>query len=86
MAAVTAVTLVGALADVHAATAAIASQAAASAIGPASARTLILLALTANTATKVIAATSGGRAFAVRLATGLLLALAAAWLVAGWLS
>lgn len=84
LAAVTVVTLAGALADVHAATAAIASQAATMAVSPATAGTLILLALTANTVTKVAVAWVGGRAFAARLAVGLALALAAAWLAAGW--
>lgn len=80
-AAVTAVALFGALADVHAANAAIATQAAGGALEHAVAAVLVMLALSANTLTKLIVASSGGKAFAVQVAAGLLTALAAIWAV-----
>ncbi len=79
--ALTAVALFGALADVHAATAAIATQAVGGALAHSMAGTLVMLALSANTLTKVVVATSGGKAFAIRVATGLLAALVASWAV-----
>ncbi|MGM3276324.1 MgtC/SapB family protein [Ralstonia sp. 24A2] len=79
--AVVAVTLFGALADVHAATAAIATQAAGGAIARLAAGALIMLALSVNTLTKVVVATSGGKAFAGQVAVGLLTALVASWMI-----
>ncbi|MHA6896445.1 MgtC/SapB family protein [Ralstonia pseudosolanacearum] len=84
-AAVTVVTLFGALADVHAATAAIATQAAGGALTRSVAGALVMLALSVNTLTKVIVATSGGKTFAGQVAAGLLTALAASW-VAFWIA
>lgn len=84
-AAVTAVTLFGALADVHAATAAIATQAAGGALTRSVAGALVMLALSVNTLTKVIVATSGGKTFAGQVAAGLLTALAASW-AAFWIA
>ncbi|UWD88605.1 MgtC/SapB family protein [Ralstonia pseudosolanacearum] len=84
-AAVTAVTLFGALADVHAATAAIATQAAGGALARSVAGALVMLALSVNTLTKVIVATSGGKTFAGQVAAGLLTALAASW-AAFWIA
>jgi len=78
-AAVAAVTLFGALADVHAATASIATQAAGGALAHPEAATLVMLALTANTLTKGVVAIGGGKAFAARVAVGLLTMLAASW-------
>ncbi|AOE91509.1 MULTISPECIES: MgtC/SapB family protein [Ralstonia solanacearum species complex] len=76
-AAVTAVALFGALADVHAATAAIATQAAGGTLARPMAGALVVLALSVNTLTKVVVATSGGKVFAGQVAAGLLSALAA---------
>ncbi|QIK19920.1 MgtC/SapB family protein [Ralstonia solanacearum] len=84
-AAVTAVALFGALADVHAATAAIATQAAGGTLAPPMAGTLVMLALSVNTLTKVVVATSGGKAFAGQVAAGLLTALTASW-TAFWIA
>ncbi len=84
-AAVTAVTLFGALADAHAATAAIATQAASGALTRSVAGALVMLALSVNTLTKVVVATSGGKAFAGQVAGGLLTALAASW-AAFWIA
>ncbi|MGC5887684.1 MgtC/SapB family protein [Ralstonia pseudosolanacearum] len=80
-AAVAVVTVLGAFADVHAATASIATQVAGKALAPSSAGMLVLLALTANTLSKVAVAISGGRAFASRVAATLLTMLALSWAV-----
>ncbi|CAJ0799872.1 hypothetical protein LMG19083_03362 [Ralstonia psammae] len=78
-AAVVAVTVFGAFADVHAATASIATQVAGHTLQPSTAGTLVMLALTANTFSKVVVAISGGRAFAGRVITGLLTMLLFSW-------
>lgn len=78
-AAVAVITLFGALADVHAATASIATQAAGGALAQPDAATLVMLALTTNTLTKVVVAIGGGKIFAARVAAGLLTMLAASW-------
>lgn len=78
-AAVAAITVFGAFADVHAATATIATQVASQALPPSNAGTLAMLALTANTIAKVAVAISGGRAFAGKVATGLLTMLLFSW-------
>ncbi|MEF3061596.1 MgtC/SapB family protein [Ralstonia solanacearum] len=78
-AALIAVTLAGALVDVHATTASIAAQVAGGALIRSSAGMLVMLALTANTASKIVAAWGGGSGFARPTAAGLLLALAAGW-------
>lgn len=80
-AAVVAVTLFGGLADVHAATASIASQTADGVLAQPAAGMLIMLAFTANTLTKLVVAFSGGKAFAGRVAVGLLTMVALAWAV-----
>lgn len=76
-----AVTLFGALADVHAATASIATQAAGGALPRSGAATLVMLALTSNTLTKVVVAIGGGKIFASRVVVGLMVTLAASWVV-----
>jgi uncharacterized membrane protein (DUF4010 family) len=76
---VVAVTVFGAFADVHAATASIATQVAGHTLQPSTAGTLVMLALTANTFSKVVVAISGGRAFAGRVITGLLTMLLFSW-------
>jgi uncharacterized membrane protein (DUF4010 family) len=78
-AAVVAVTLFGGLADVHASTASIASQTADGILERSAGGTLVMLAFTANTLTKLVVAFSGGRAFAVRVAIGLATMVALAW-------
>ena len=83
-AALAAVTVLGAFADVHAATASIATQVASKALPPSTAGTLIMLALTANTFSKIAVAVSGGRTFAASVAAGLLTMLALSW-AAFWL-
>lgn len=68
-------------ADVHAAAAAVLSLAAGGQIDGATLRSSILVALAANTVSKLAAAAwSGGPAFVFRLAPGLLFGTAAAWL------
>ena len=74
----------GGLVDAHAAGISMASLVASGRIPPDDAALPILLGLTSNTATKLIFALSGGQAaFVWRVAPGLLLVAAAAWL--GWL-
>ena len=80
-AAVAAVTVFGAFADVHAATASIATQVAGHTLQPSTAGTLVMLALTANTLSKVVVAVSGGRDFAGKVAAGLLTMLLSSWAV-----
>lgn len=80
-AAVVAVTVVGAFADVHAATASIATQVAGHTLQSPTAGKLVMLALTANTFSKVVVATSGGRAFSSKVMAGLLIMLLASWTV-----
>lgn len=83
--AVAVVTLFGALADVHAAAASIATQAVSGALTRSVAGVLIMLALTVNTLTKMAVAISGGKAFAARVIAGLLTALVASW-AAFWIA
>ncbi|NWK44541.1 MgtC/SapB family protein [Ralstonia pickettii] len=80
-AAVVAVTVVGAFADVHAATASIATQVAGHTLQSPTAGKLVMLALTVNTLSKVVVATSGGRAFSSKVTAGLLIMLLASWTV-----
>ena len=70
-------------ADTHSAAISVASLAAAGKIASSDAVLPILLGLTTNTVTKaVVAITTGGRTFALRIIPGLLLVIVAAWL--GW--
>jgi uncharacterized membrane protein (DUF4010 family) len=80
-AAVVAVTVFGAFADVHAATASIATQVAVHTLQTSTAGALAMLALTANTFSKVVVAISGGRAFAGKVTAGLLTMLLSSWAV-----
>ncbi|MGT2434409.1 DUF4010 domain-containing protein [Cupriavidus basilensis] len=80
-AAVVAVTVFGAFADVHAATASIATQVAGHTLQTSTAGALVMLALTANTFSKVVVAISGGRAFAGKVTAGLLTMLLSSWAV-----
>ena len=69
-----------AFADAHAPVASVASQVAAGRLAATDAAVPILLALTTNSATKIILAFGGGsRPFAWRVATGVILVLVAAW-------
>lgn len=69
------------LADAHAAAISVASLAASGAMPPDAAVLPILTGLTANTVSKVVlASTTGGRGFALRVVPGLVLVVAAAWL------
>lgn len=70
---------VAGLADAHAAAFSIASLVAAGRLTPAEAVLPILAGFTTNTVTKLAFAAMGGRAFALRVAPGLLLVAAAAW-------
>ncbi|WP_296600441.1 MgtC/SapB family protein [Phenylobacterium sp.] len=71
---------VAGLADTHAAAISVAALVASGAMTPDSAVLPILAGLTANTASKVVfATTAGGRTFAMRVVPGLLLVAAAAW-------
>lgn len=80
-AAVAAVTVLGAFADVHAATASIATQVAGHTLQPSMAGALVMLALTANTLSKAVVTLGGGQAFAGKVAVGLLSMLALSWAV-----
>lgn len=80
-AAVAAVTVLGAFADVHAATASIATQVARHTLQPSMAGALVMLALTANTLSKAVVTLGGGQAFAGKVAVGLLSMLALSWAV-----
>jgi uncharacterized membrane protein (DUF4010 family) len=72
---------VAGLADTHSPAVAVATLAASGKINAADAVVPILMALSANTISKIVVAwISGGRAFALRLVPGLLLVIAAAWL------
>lgn len=72
---------VAGLADAHAAAISVASLAASGTMTPQAAVLPILTGLTANTVSKIVlAATTGGRGFALRVVPGLLLVVAAAWL------
>jgi uncharacterized membrane protein (DUF4010 family) len=75
---------VGALADAHAAGAAVASLAQAGGIKPSAGVLGVMLALSTNSITKVVIAfVAGSRKFALWVASGVVLALAASW--AAWL-
>jgi uncharacterized membrane protein (DUF4010 family) len=77
---ITAAALAG-LVDAHAAAISIASLVASGRMSPVDAVVPILAGLSTNTITKIIfAATSGGRAFAIRVIPGLILVAASAWL------
>ncbi|PLC39759.1 hypothetical protein C0Q88_25475 [Ralstonia pickettii] len=78
-AAVAAVTVLGAFADVHAATASIATQVAGHTLQPSTAGALVMLALTANTLSKAVVTLGGGHAFAGKVTAGLLSMLALSW-------
>ena len=74
------------LVDAHATAISAASQVAAGRMTPQDAVVPVLVGLSTNTLSKLIlASTSGGRAFAARVAPGLLLVAAAAWIGATWL-
>ena len=67
-------------ADTHSAAVSIASLVASGKMSPADAISPILAALSTNTASKIIVAwTSGGRSYALRLIPGLILVISAAW-------
>ncbi len=69
------------LADAHAAAISVGSLVAGGAMPPGAAVLPILAGLSANTASKIVlAATTGGRGFALRVIPGLVLVVAAAWL------
>lgn len=71
---------VAGFADAHAPAISVATLVAGGTLAPADAVPAVLLAMSANTVSKIVlAAVNGGRRFAWRLARGLLLALAAAW-------
>ena len=71
---------VGGLVDTHSAAISVASLAASGKLAPAEAALPIVLAMTSNTASKIIVAFAAGtRAFALQIAPGLVFALAAAW-------
>ncbi|CAJ0887488.1 hypothetical protein R20233_03242 [Ralstonia sp. LMG 32965] len=78
-AAVAAVTVLGAFADVHAATASIATQLAGQTLQRSTAGELVMLALTANTLSKAVVTLGGGHAFAGKVTVGLLSMLALSW-------
>ena len=70
-------------ADTHSAAISVASLAAAGKVSPSDVVLPVLVGLTTNTVTKaVVAVTTGGRTFALRIIPGLLLVILAAWL--GW--
>lgn len=76
----------GGLVDTHAAAISVALTVAGGRLAPQDAVLPILAALSANTLTKLLlAVTSGGRAFAVRVVPGLVLVIVAAWAGALWL-
>lgn len=77
---------IAALFDVHAASASVVSLAAKGAISPRAALFPILLALSANTASKLsVAFATGGLRYGLGVAAGLLLIIGAAWLPLLWL-
>ena len=78
---------IAALFDVHAASASVVSLAAKGAISPRAALFPILVALSANTLTKLfVALATGGMRYGVAVAAGLLVIIAAAWLPLLWIS
>jgi len=70
---------VAGFADAHAVAISAASLVAASRLTPAEAVSVILIALTANTISKIVVAATAGRQFALRIIPGLILVLVAAW-------
>lgn len=74
-------TAIAGFADTHAPAVSVASLVAGGKLGADAAVVPILLAMSTNTVTKVVLAfTSGGRGFALRIVPGLILTIAAAWL------
>ncbi|MCY0853588.1 MgtC/SapB family protein [Cupriavidus sp. D39] len=76
------VAVAGGFADAHAATVSVAAQVAAGRLSPEAAVWPVLAALSSNTMTKIVVAAAGGRAFACRVGSGLVLAAAATWCTA----
>ncbi|MDF3833407.1 DUF4010 domain-containing protein [Cupriavidus basilensis] len=73
------VAVAGGFADAHAATVSVAAQVAAGRLSAEAAVWPVLAAFSANTLTKIVVAAAGGRTFAWRVGSGLLLAAAATW-------
>lgn len=72
---------IGGIADAHSAAVSVASLVAAGKLDPRGAAIPILAGLTTNTAAKIVLSfTAGGKAFAARVAPGLLLVVVAAWI------
>ena len=68
------------LVDCHSAAISVASLVASGRLAPSDAAAPIMVAMTSNTAVKIVLAfTAGTRAFAIRIAPGLVFAIAAAW-------
>lgn len=76
------VAVAGGFADAHAATVSVAAQVAAGRMSAEAAVWPVLAAFSANTATKIVLAAAGGRAFALRVGAGLVLAAAVTWATA----
>ncbi|MCP3017725.1 MgtC/SapB family protein [Cupriavidus basilensis] len=76
------VAVAGGFADAHAATVSVAAQVAAGRMSADAAVWPVLAAFSANTATKIVLAAAGGRAFALRVGAGLVLAAAVTWATA----
>ncbi|AJG19334.1 MgtC family [Cupriavidus basilensis] len=76
------VAVAGGFADAHAATVSVAAQVAAGRMPAEAAVWPVLAAFSANTATKIVLAAAGGRAFALRVGAGLVLAGAVTWAAA----
>lgn len=76
------VAVAGGFADAHAATVSVAAQVAAGRMSAEAAVWPVLAAFSANTATKIVLAAAGGRAFALRVGAGLVLAAAVTWAAA----
>ncbi|MHA7680293.1 MgtC/SapB family protein [Cupriavidus sp. PET2-C1] len=76
------VAVAGGFADAHAATVSVAAQVAAGRMSAEAAVWPALAAFSANTATKIVLAAAGGRAFALRVGAGLVLAAAVTWAAA----
>ncbi|WP_416048440.1 MgtC/SapB family protein [Cupriavidus basilensis] len=76
------VAVAGGFADAHAATVSVAAQVAAGRLSAEAAVWPVLAAFSTNTATKIVLAAAGGRAFALRVGAGLVLAAAVTWATA----
>ncbi|EHP39503.1 hypothetical protein OR16_31309 [Cupriavidus basilensis OR16] len=76
------VAVAGGFADAHAATVSVAAQVAAGRLSPEAAVWPVLAAFSSNTMTKIVVAAAGGRTFAWRVGSGLVLAAAATWCTA----